>query len=300
MHGRNQPGLQGVAVLASMAALVLSSGIHPLGAQAPRIRYVSGQNVQPVFEGWEPKGDGTYDLVFGYLNRNLGQDMTVPVGPENSIEPGGPDRGQPTYFYAGRQQFVFRVNVPRDFGKNELAWTLTVRGQPQKAFGSLLPVWEIDRELIVSRTVPAARLDTLNLNKPPTVAVDPIPPVTLPGVATLRALVTDDGLPGPQPPRPQRQAGRGSAPIFLNAPLPAPPSSPPSVLSLAWIQYRGPGKVTFDPSGYTPVKSGQKAVATARFSEPGTYELRASAHDSILETTQNVMVIVNRPPPSQR
>jgi hypothetical protein len=69
---------------------------HVIGAQAPHSD-VSGQNVQPVFEGWEPKKDGTFDLVFGYLNRNLGEDVSIPVGRENSIEPSGPDRGQPTF-----------------------------------------------------------------------------------------------------------------------------------------------------------------------------------------------------------
>lgn len=283
----------------SVVALLLS-GTHAIRAQAPRIRYVSGQNVQPVFEGWEPRRDGTFDLVFGYLNRNLGEDVSIPVGPENSIQPGGPDRGQPTYFYPGRREFFFRVNVPKDFGKNELVWILTVRGSSQKAIGSLLPVWQIDRRLIVSRTVPGARLDTVDRNQPPTLVVDSLSPVTLPGTATLRALVTDDGVPGPRPARSQRQAAQNTTPLFLNAPLPPPPPGPPAGLSLSWMQYRGPGKVTFDPSGFTPVKSGEKTVATARFSGPGTYELRATAHDSILQTTQNVTVTVTGPPPSQR
>ena len=47
-----------------------------------------------------------------------------------------------------------------------------------------------------------------------------------------------------------------------------------------------------DPPGFTPVKSGEKQVATAKFSEPGTYELRAIAHDSILQTTKNVTIVV--------
>src|ERR1700676_283300 len=98
-------------VFASVVA-VLSGRGHAIRAQAPRIRYISGQNVQPVFEGWEPKHDWTFDLVFGYLNRNLDEDRIVPVSRENSFEPGQLDRGQPSYFYSGRQQFVFRVNVP--------------------------------------------------------------------------------------------------------------------------------------------------------------------------------------------
>lgn len=278
-----------------MSAVVLAwallGGTEAIRAQAPRIRYVSGQNIQPVYEGWERRKDGSYDLWFSYLNRNLGEDLIVPVGRENSMDPGGPDRGQPAYFYAGRREFVFKVNVPKDFGKSELIWTLNVRGDSLKAVGSLLPVWEINTQLIVSRTIPGARLDTLDQNHPPTLTLDPIAPVSLSGPATLRALVTDDGVPGPRPVRPQRAGGAPPAP-FLNAPLPAPPPGPPQGLSLAWIQYRGPAKVTFEPAGFTPVKSGEKTVATAKFTEPGTYELRAVAHDSILETTQNVTVTV--------
>jgi len=278
--------------LSASLAVVLFGGTHAIRAQAPRIRYVSGQNVQPVYEGWEPKKDGTFDLWFSYLNRNLGEDVSISVGRENTFEPGSADRGQPTYFYAGRREFVFTVNVPKDFGKSELVWTLTVNGMSQKAVGSLLPVWQIDTQLIVSRTVPGARLDTLDKNQPPTLALDPVASVALPGAATLRATVSDDGVPGPRPQRPQRQSAEGSGPPFLNAPLPPPPPGPPPGLALSWIQYRGPGKVTFEPSGFTPVKSGEKTTTTARFSGPGTYELRAIAHDSILQTTQNVTVTV--------
>lgn len=282
----------GVLLFVGAVAALVASGPPVVRAQAPRIRYNSGTDIQPAFEGWEKKKDGTFDLWFSYLNRNLGEDITVPIGKENAIEPGGPDRGQPTYFYPGRREFVFKINVPKDFGKNELTWTLTVRGDTLKAIGSLMPVWEIDTALIVSRTVPQARLDTLDRNQPPTLALDPVAPVTLPGAATLRATVTDDGLPGPKPVRPQRQGGEANAQPFLNAPLPPPPPSAPNTLSIAWIQYRGPGKVTFEPSGYAPVKSGEKSTTTAKFSEPGTYELRATAHDSILFTAQNVTVTV--------
>jgi len=278
-------------LIAVSVAIGLLVGTDAIRAQAPRIRYVSGQNVQPVYEGWERNKDGTFDLWFSYLNRNLGEDVSLAVGKDNPIEPGGPDRGQPTYFYAGRREFVFKVNVPKDFGKTELVWTLNVRGDTLKAVGSLLPVWEVNTQLIVSRTVPGARLDTLDKNKPPALALDPIGPVALAGGATLKATVTDDGVPGPRPARPQRQGAEGGQP-FLNAPLPAPPPSAPNGLSLMWIQYRGPGKVSFEPAGFVPVKSGEKTTTTAKFSEPGTYELRAVAHDSILQSTQNVTVTV--------
>ena len=40
----------------------------------------------------------------------------MPVGRDNHLEPGDPDQGQPTHFFPRRNQFVFKVRVPSDFG----------------------------------------------------------------------------------------------------------------------------------------------------------------------------------------
>src|SRR5688572_10170498 len=69
----------------------------------------SGQNVGPIFEGWEENPDGSYHFVFGYINRNWEESVDVPIGPNNHIEPGGPDRGQPTHFLPRRNRVLFRV-----------------------------------------------------------------------------------------------------------------------------------------------------------------------------------------------
>src|ERR1700730_3933918 len=69
------------------------------GLLSGNIKYNSGQSVQPIFEGWTKNPDGTYQFYFGYLNRNHVEEVQVPVGAEKKLEPGGPDRGQPTYFY---------------------------------------------------------------------------------------------------------------------------------------------------------------------------------------------------------
>ena len=105
-------------VLVSAAALGVSA----------QIRYDRGQNVGPVFEGWEPNPDGTYSMVFGYLNRNYQEEVDIPIGPNNTIDPGG-DRGQPTHFYPRRQRFVFKVVAPKDWDKERrVVWTLTSYG----------------------------------------------------------------------------------------------------------------------------------------------------------------------------
>jgi hypothetical protein len=41
------------------------------------------------------------------------------------MEPGGPDRGQPTHFLPRRQYGVFSITVPKDFGNQKITWTLT-------------------------------------------------------------------------------------------------------------------------------------------------------------------------------
>ena len=86
--------------------------------------------------------------------------------------PADPDRGQPTYFYPRRQQFVYRVQVPKDWDKKDLVWTLTAAGKTEKAYGSLAAIYEIDRELMVKNLGRAgANLDVVNRDQPPSVSV---------------------------------------------------------------------------------------------------------------------------------
>src|SRR5262245_43645359 len=68
----------------------------PLPTESAQIRFNSGQNVVPYFEGWIKNADGSFDLVFGYFNRNWQEELIIPPGAENKIEPGNVERGQPT------------------------------------------------------------------------------------------------------------------------------------------------------------------------------------------------------------
>src|SRR5688572_31507116 len=107
-----------VPIAAAMAAAVIGSLVltgDRAGAQGP----TSGLNIAPVYEGWEQNADGSFNLVFGYMNRNWDETIDLPVGAGNAIQPGGPDHGQPTHFLPRRSQFVFRVPVPKDFGNSE-------------------------------------------------------------------------------------------------------------------------------------------------------------------------------------
>ncbi len=88
-----------------------------------------GRSITGAFEGWYNNKDGSHAFLVGYYNRNLGQAEDIPIGPNNRIEPGGPDYGQPTHFLPGRQVGVFTVTVPKDFtSQQRLTWTITVNG----------------------------------------------------------------------------------------------------------------------------------------------------------------------------
>ena len=100
--------------------------------------YEGGQGVAPVYEGYQENTDGSYTMFFGYMNENWEEELFVPIGASNAFSPGPADRGQPTRFLPRRNRMVFSVDVPADFGGQELEWTLITReGVTQKAYGSL-------------------------------------------------------------------------------------------------------------------------------------------------------------------
>src|SRR5688572_21787488 len=53
-------------VWAFVALGLVALSLAALGASG-QITYSSGQNVAPVFEGWEENPDGTFTMVFGYF-----------------------------------------------------------------------------------------------------------------------------------------------------------------------------------------------------------------------------------------
>jgi len=76
-------------------------------------------------------------------------------------------------------------------------------------------------------------------------------------------------------------------------PLPQRPRPPQGGgLSVWWFVYRGPAAVTFDPEGYVKVVDG-KSVVKATFAQPGSYTIRAFAHDGLLRTPADIQVTVD-------
>ena len=250
-------------------------------AARAQVQYARGQNVAPVFEGWERNSDGTFSMVFGYLNRNYEEELDIPVGPANNVSFGGEtpvDRGQPTHFYPRRQRFLFRVVVPKDWDKQQkVIWTLTSHGKTDQAKGWLQPEWELSQDVIVENMgggVPDPN------NQAPSLTIGDIPTIKLPDAATLTVTATDDGLPKPYrrtPSNPDRDSQ---------------PRRPRGV-QIKWILYRGPGKVTFDPQS-SAVLYGQPVTLASKvsFGAPGSYVLRATADDGQLFTSRDVTVTV--------
>jgi hypothetical protein len=284
-------------------AVCLAVGTVFLFAQSQstelHVRFNSGQSIVPIYEGWERVPDGSFNMVFGYLNRNHVQELSIPVGAQNGFEPGPADRGQPAYFYPRENHFLFKVNVPKEWDrKKELVWTIVANGKTEAARATLLDIWEIDRKVEVSNGSIAGGTQASNeliaKDQPPVVKIDPIARPRAGTAVTITASVTDDGLPLPnQKPRPPRQLEptlRGAPPSPVNVPLPARPR-PPLGLSVLWMVYRGPAHVAFDPDGYVKVADGTVEVK-ATFAKPGTYMLRAFGHDGLLRAPADVTVVV--------
>lgn len=263
----------------AVCATLLLAGVAGIGLHA-QVQYAVGQNIAPIFEGWERNPDGSFNMVFGYLNRNYEEEVDVPIGAENSVRIGDEvfgDKGQPTHFYPRRQRFLFRVVVPKDFPETQkVVWTLTSRGRTDQAKGWLQPEWELSKDVMVENMgggVPDPA------NKAPEMAVEPVT-ASVSDSATLTASATDDGLP-----KPYRRAPS-------NPDRDSQPKRPRGV-QIKWIEYRGAGRVTFKPSA-SEVIYGQPVTMTtkASFTAPGTYVLRAIADDGQLFTSRDVTVQV--------
>ncbi len=275
-----------IAVLGGLvaAAAIGSSSAQIQTEYTNNFKFNAGQSVQPVFEGWSRAADGRVSMHFGYLNRNWVERPHVPVGPDNQIEPGGPDWGQPTYFYNRTHRNLFTVNVPADWGRTqELVWTVTVNGKTERAVGWLQPEWEIDP---VGGAQQGGRTDEEYVrNAPPAITIAPVPAARRLSPVTLTTTVADDGLPIPRGRRkpavgqetPPTLRGGTDAPVNVPALAPPPSVERPQGLSVSWIVWRGPADVAFDPAYAVPADGGTST--TARFARPGEYVLRATAND---------------------
>ena len=251
-----------IKVIAGILLTVLCA--HSVFAQT----YSKGRHVEPAFEGWRPNDDGTFSMMFGYMNENWEETPNMPVGENNNFSPGDMDRGQPTHFLPRRNRFTFEVAVPSDWGERELVWTLTVNGVERKAYATLRPDYLVDNMIIASET------GSLGAGtSSPESRANVAPVVTVQGASIraaavgealdLRAQIADDGLPKPTDLVEETRRfvelteGGSLAAAFITAEtiqkrrLMTPPINVTvnkvNGLFYSWNKWRGPGDVTFDP-----------------------------------------------------
>jgi hypothetical protein len=285
------------------------------GAQS----YSKGQPVYAAYEGWEQNADGSYKFLFGYMNQNWEEEFNVPIGPENNIEPGGPDQGQPTHFFPRRNRFVFWVNVPKDFGNKELVWTLTIHGKTSKAYATTRQDYFLDNMVLTSETGAigaGVSNPEIRANKPPVLeaAGDRNRTVKVGEALMLSAHVSDDGVPKPRP----RGAflDRARDPNLKDLRMVPPIQVTVGSATGLWVAcylYRGPNsKVHISPeqpktwedtraggnSQWSPLWQAPKPPedgkwnVEATFDEPGTYVLRWHATDGALWQDEDITVTV--------
>jgi hypothetical protein len=259
------------------AALFTASGL--LGQSLPfEPALEAGDSVTGAFEGWFQNSDGSYNMLVGYFNRNTKQALDIPLGPDNQIQPGGPDYGQPTHFGPGRAWGIFTVKVPKDFGDKKLTWTIIANGKPTS-----IKLW-LNRDYEISPFASAADVGP-DADTPPTLRFQDFteegPVVQGPqGISTKRTAtvgqplpltvwVSDDG---------KWFSNSGAKPRNLS-PIP---------VTVTWTKYRGPGAVTFSKpkpaaeklaAGDSKFPFNGKATTTAEFSEPGQYVLHVTIND---------------------
>jgi len=257
------------------AAGVLAGGIL-LSAQGttqiPEPRRGFGDSITGAFEGWYYNQDGSRSFLVGYYNRNSQQEVDIPIGPNNRIEPGGPDMGQPTHFLPGRQWGMFSVPAPREFKPTDsYVWTIVANGQSTSIPLRMKPDYVMSpfTEIAVGNTPPVIRFEPTGkaIQGPvATLATATMKTATVGAPLTLDAWISDD----------MKFTSGTNAPIN--------PNRPP--VSARWSKYRGPGAVTFDkarpdvakqPSDSAPFTG--KATTTAKFTEAGDYVLHLTAND---------------------
>jgi hypothetical protein len=264
--------VKGLATLC--AAGLIAGGVFVSAQQVipsePRRGF--GASITGAFEGWYYNEDGSRSFLVGYYNRNSQQALDLPIGPNNRMEPGGPDLGQPTHFLPGRQWGMFSLPVPKEFTpQDKYTWTITANGQTTSIPLRLNADYVMSpfTEISVHNTPPVLRFEQNGKTVQGPIASLTAAPTRTASLATpfpLEVFATDDM---------KYTSGTG-----------APMATPRPPVTLRWSKYRGPGSVTFDKARpeVEKLSTGEgafsgKATATAKFSEAGDYVLHVTAND---------------------
>ena len=303
-----------------LTGLLLFSVLSTQSALA-QLSYRTGAEIEPGYEGWRANEDGTYTLIFGYMNENWEEQPDIEVGESNFFTPGDADRGQPTHFLPRRNRFTFEVVVPSDWGDRELVWTLTHNGETNRAYGTLTTDYLIDNMVIASETGSLGAGTSSPESRANIAPVVTVQGETVNGGITRNAKVgeeiiitthvADDGLPKP------RSTTSARTSTSVQERMMRPPRrttvGKTNGLFLSWNKYRGPGEVSFEPAQVKPWEDTRTSANSpwgalwtpppipedgiyevrATFSEPGEYVLWARGDDGGLYHDQRITVNVS-------
>ena len=259
------------ARLAAVALVLATHGAIAAGAQAPVAPQPAplplgparerGASVTPAFEGWYQNADGSYSLLIGYFNRNKAETIEIPVGPNNRIEPGPIDQGQPTHFQTGRQWGVFVIKVPKDFGTKAVTWTITANGETQAIPFTLNKSYPIEpfEEKGMGNKPPVFTFAGATFTGPPAAVA-----ASLTGTAN-QPIVLSFAVADP------KQTKKGSEAGFNR--------SAPGVATVSFHKFRGPGTVSFEPARISTKAQDETVTTAATFSLPGEYLVRVQGND---------------------
>ena len=226
---------------------------YPLSPLRPR-----GDLVAPFFDGFYRNADGSFTLSFGFLNRNTDEDVYIPLGPNNFIQPAEFDGTQPAFFphysrggFVGRRERgAFAITMPADFEGRDVVWTLTHAGQTWSVPGRVTqPGYELSYSPAAAGSlVPAVRFG----DGPESTGREGV-------YAEGETVRVGEGLMISLWVQDRGERADGRVPV-----------------NVTWQRHQGPGEVDFQPATQRIDQEGWgEATAMAVFREPGEYVLRA-------------------------
>ena len=256
-------------VLPTFAITLIASVAPALSAQVPDYPLAplrtSGDLIAPYFDGWYANADGSFTLSFGFLNRNTREDVRIPLGPDNFIEPAEFDGVQPDFFpvvsrggFSGRRERgAFAIRIPGAAADRDVVWTLRHAGHSYSIPGRVTsPAYELSLEPYSSGSAaPELRFQEDGTTSTGREGVYADAVTVSVGVGLPISLWAQD---------------RGERPNGRLYPV-----------AVTWQRHQGPAAVEFgtvsragrEQSGPTP-REGSEFRTIVTFREPGTYILR--------------------------
>jgi hypothetical protein len=241
-------------------------------AYQPQMIRRSGAPIVPIFEGWFQNPDSSYTLSWSYISMNLEEELFIPVGPDNFIEPAQFNGQQPTYFrpihrFIRRPWNIFMIQVPKDFGDQRITWTLRNHGATYTTPGHITrPDY-----IVETPVAPARAMSANNGAYAPMMRFSPTEPWS-------------QGLNGTRVTMSARVGQPLEIPVYVNAGETIAPRSIEESW-LWWILYSGPAQVEFSEDEVQIPLTNREGVGRTQvtFSEPGQYVLLVNS----IETLRN-------------